>query len=86
MVSSQLPPFSAPGETRQQHSEDYITKEDTFIMYTIESDCISCGSCADACPAGAISEGEQHYEIDADKCLSCGTCVDACPTSAIVEK
>ena len=55
-------------------------------MYTIESDCISCGSCADSCPAGAISEGDQHYEIDADKCISCGTCVDTCPTGAIVEK
>ena len=28
-------------------------------------ECISCGSCASDCPAGAISEGDAHFEIDA---------------------
>ena len=30
-----------------------------------------------------ISQGDEHYVIDADACLDCGTCADACPTEAI---
>ena len=56
------------------------------MAFVIGSDCIACGACADACPAGAISMGDEHYEIDQDKCLQCGACVDTCPTGAISEK
>ena len=31
----------------------------------------------------AISEGAEHYEIDADKCVECGACAAGCPVSAI---
>ena len=51
--------------------------------YVISDSCVSCGSCAGGCPAGAISLGDSHYEIDADTCLSCGACESACPVGAI---
>lgn len=57
-----------------------------FSMYVISSDCIACGACSDTCPAGAISMGDEHYEINQDACLSCGACIDTCPTGAIAEK
>ena len=47
--------------------------------------CVKCGSCAENCPVGAISEGEDTYVIDADVCVSCGSCADACPVEAIEE-
>ncbi len=53
------------------------------MAYVITDSCISCGSCSDACPISAISEGDDHYEIDADSCISCGTCADGCPVGAI---
>lgn len=53
------------------------------MAYTITDACISCGSCASDCPAGAISEGSAHFEIDADACLDCGACASTCPTGAI---
>ena len=55
------------------------------MAYVITDDCLSCGACADNCPVGAISEGEDKYVIDADVCVSCGTCVDNCPVEAIEE-
>lgn len=58
-------------------------KEDIIMAYVISDDCVSCGTCAAECPAEAISEGAEHFEIDADACLDCGTCADACPTEAI---
>jgi ferredoxin len=53
------------------------------MAYVISDECISCGSCADTCPAGAISEGDGKYEIDAASCLDCGACAEGCPVSAI---
>ena len=54
-------------------------KEVDKVAYKITEECL------DACPIGAISEGD-IYKIDPDKCESCGACADACPTGAIVEE
>ena len=56
------------------------------MAYSINTDCISCGACADECPVDAIFEGDGKYEIDPDKCISCGACAGICPVSAIVEE
>lgn len=53
------------------------------MAYKISSACVSCGACADSCPAGAISQGDDQYVIDAATCLDCGACCDTCPTGAI---
>lgn len=60
-------------------------KEDYIMAYVITDDCVMCGTCADACPVEAISEGDGKYVIDADVCAECGTCVAECPSEAIVE-
>jgi len=52
------------------------------MAYKITEDCISCGTCADECPVGAIAEGDGKYEIDAEKCIDCGTCAGVCPVEA----
>jgi ferredoxin len=59
--------------------------EDRFMAFKITDDCVSCGTCVDQCPSGAIVDGDEHYVIN-DDCVSCGTCIDACPTSAIIEE
>jgi ferredoxin len=53
------------------------------MAHTINSDCISCGACADTCPVSAINEGAGQYVIDPDTCIDCGACADGCPVDAI---
>ena len=52
------------------------------MAYKISDDCISCGSCAENCPVGAISEGDGKYVINPDLCVECGACAEVCPVGA----
>lgn len=56
------------------------------MAHKITDECISCGTCVDECPVGAISEGDDKYVIDADLCTDCGACAEVCPTEAIEGK
>ena len=47
------------------------------MAYKITDACISCGACE-----GAISQVEDHYEINPDMCIECGACEGACPVGA----
>lgn len=53
----------------------------------IEADeCIACGACVDACPAGVLELGDTAAQIkDEDACVACGACQEACPAGAITE-
>jgi ferredoxin len=57
----------------------------------IMDDCTSCGACEAECPNQAISEGPDHYMIDASKCDECAknggepSCMAVCPSDSIVK-
>ena len=55
------------------------------MAYKITDKCTACGTCKEACPVEAISEGAPCYKISADTCIDCGSCMDSCPTGAISE-
>ncbi len=52
------------------------------MAYKINDNCIECGSCAENCPVGAITPGNNKYEINPSKCIDCGTCASVCPVGA----
>lgn len=56
------------------------------MAYLINDSCVSCGACAGDCPVGAISQGDDKYEIDAATCIDCGACAGTCPTGAIEQE
>ncbi len=46
--------------------------------------CLGLGSCAKACPFGAITMGEDHLPVvDKELCTGCGTCERVCPKNII---
>lgn len=63
---------------------DKLKKGGNLAMaYVIGDSCVSCGTCEPECPVGAISQGDDKYQIDAGSCVDCGTCAGVCPTGAI---
>ena len=53
------------------------------MAHLITDECIACGACADTCPVGAISLGENGIYVINDECVDCGACEDGCPVAAI---
>ena len=55
----------------------------------ITDDCINCDVCEPECPNDAIYQGEDIYEIDAEKCTECvghfdnPQCQEVCPVDCI---
>lgn len=56
------------------------------MAYKITDKCISCGACEAECPVGAISAGDDRYQIDASACIECGACASVCPVEAPVQE
>ncbi len=54
-----------------------------------EALCRACGTCAEACPFGAVevrdSGGRRAAVVDAGRCQGCGLCVALCPSGAMVQ-
>lgn len=55
----------------------------------ITDECINCDVCEPECPNGAITQGEEFYEIDPNLCTECvghfetSQCVEVCPVDCI---
>ena len=56
----------------------------------INDECINCDVCEPECPNGAITQGDEIYEIDPNLCTECvghfdePTCIEVCPVDCIL--
>lgn len=51
----------------------------------IEDRCTGCGTCAQVCPAGAVTV-DGTAGVNTELCNACGICVGSCPQGAIILK
>ena len=57
----------------------------------ITEECINCDVCEPECPNGAITQGDEIYEIDPNLCTECvghftePQCIEVCPVDCIVK-
>ena len=69
------------GSMKKDYNPDVSSKK----IYVNQEDCEGCGSCKEACPAGAIFWNEYGLaEVNHDLCLTCGYCAPACPVRAVI--
>lgn len=56
----------------------------------ITDECINCDVCEPECPNGAISQGDEIYEIEPGLCTECvghydePQCIEVCPVDCII--
>lgn len=57
------------------------------IAFSVDYDCISCGSCERVCPAGKVilSNGKPEW-LKNTQCFFCYACFNFCPQQAILVK
>lgn len=57
----------------------------------INDECINCDVCEPECPNGAITQGDEIYEIDPNLCTECvghfdePQCIEVCPVDCIIK-
>jgi Na+-translocating ferredoxin:NAD+ oxidoreductase subunit B len=55
-----------------------------MVALVVESDCIGCTKCIQACPVDAIIGASRHMHVVVeDLCTGCELCVPACPVDCI---
>lgn len=52
------------------------------LLFFTDEKCTGCGTCAEACPNGAIRLIDGKSKTDRDRCTGCGKCVSVCPNEA----
>jgi ferredoxin len=69
---------------------EFQANEDGKMALMITDECINCDVCEPECPNGAITQGEEVYEIDPGKCTECvghfdvPQCIEVCPVDCII--
>ena len=49
----------------------------------LETRCIGCHTCLEACPTRCLEAGPEGIRIDRGRCSGCGLCAEACPGGAL---
>jgi len=63
------------------HNPESLLREPQ--MQRVETNCLYCGSCIQACSQGCIQPGDDFVTIDRECCDICGRCVEVCPAGAM---
>ncbi|WP_262363576.1 Rnf electron transport complex subunit RnfB [Xylella fastidiosa] len=72
------------GVPPRPYDRSHGTQQQPQVAWIVETDCIGCTKCIQACPVDAIIGGAKHmHTVIAALCTGCELCVPACPVDCI---
>jgi uncharacterized protein (DUF362 family)/NAD-dependent dihydropyrimidine dehydrogenase PreA subunit len=81
-----LPPLSGEAILGNASAQAFVHGRSLSRPHVDPDRCTGCGTCAEHCPASALSMDEGLPRVDADTCIACFCCQEMCPTKAIAVK
>jgi len=83
MVSMEEAIYNLKYFNGERDIEGLATMNNKYVK-VVQSMCVSCGKCIEACHSEAIGFDEKgKSRVDQSKCLQCGYCIAACPQFCI---
>lgn len=79
----QLPPLG--GEALQENAavQEMLESKSRLTPRADPDGCTGCGTCADQCPAEALTMVDALAEVDMTRCITCFCCQEMCPEKAM---
>lgn len=86
LTGFQVPPAMASINLRVPPTVTRLIRRFISAYPVFAENCLRCGICLQACPAGAIRKGRTGMQIDDRRCIRCYCCQELCPHNAVILK
>ena len=69
--------------SRERLPIKYLRPQPFYTVDVVQEKCVTCWTCSNVCPTGALSRNGSTWTIDSDLCHGCRQCESMCANNAV---